>query len=145
MYKGPKIYLVLILLAIWVIDFIDMRYFYYFFKREAHQIMGMEMHFTVAWRYLISAGKWLLTVLLFPGFFASYKKRIALLFCILLVADVISVALIKFHLITTHIPHNILYSLLRLKIMDNYFLVFIAGLGVLDQLSTYHERTHRRI
>ena len=133
------------LLAIWVIDFIDMRYFYYFFKREAHQIMGMEMHFTVAWRYLISAGKWLLTVLLFPGFFASYKKRIALLFCILLVADVISVALIKFHLITTHIPHNIFYSLLRLKIMDNYFLVFIAGLGVLDQLSTYHERTHRRI
>jgi hypothetical protein len=145
MYKGPKIYLVLMLLAIWVIDFIDMRYFYYFFKREAHQIMGMEMHFTVAWRYLISAGKWLLTVLLFPGFFASYKKRIALLFCILLVADVISVALIKFHLITTHIPHNIFYSLLRLKIMDNYFLVFIAGLGVLDQLSTYHERTHRRI
>jgi hypothetical protein len=145
MYKGPKIYLVLMLLAIWVIDFIDMRYFYYFFKREAHQIMGMEMHFTVAWRYLISAGKWLLTVLLFPGFFASYKKRIALLFCILLVADVINVALIKFHLITTHIPHNIFYSLLRLKIMDNYFLVFIAGLGVLDQLSTYHERTNRRI
>jgi hypothetical protein len=133
------------LLAIWVIDFIDMRYFYYFFKREAHQIMGMEMHFTVAWRYLISAGKWLLTILLFPGFFASYKKRIAFLFCILLVADVISVALIKFHLITTHIPHNIFYSLLRLKIMDNYFLVFIAGLGVLDQLSTYHERTNRRI
>ena len=145
MYKGPNIYLVLLLLAIWVIDFIDMRYFYYFFKRETHQVLGMEMHFTVAWRYLISAGKWMLTVLLFPGFFASHKKTIAILFGILLLGDIISVALIKFHLITTHIPHSIFYSLLRLKIMNNYFLVFIAGLGILDQLSHYHERTHRKV
>lgn len=143
MYKGPKIILILMLLAVWVIDFIDMRYFYYFFKRETYELLGMKMHFTVALRYPISALKWLFTIALFPKFFGSYKKLIFYIFCLLLTADVVSVALLKYHIIETHFPHKIFYSILRLKIMNNYFLVFIAGLAILDQLSNYNERIAR--
>jgi len=140
MYKGPKVYLILLLLSVWIVDFIDMRYFYYFFKREAHQVLGMKMHFTVALRYPIAAIKWILTVALFPDFFAQYKRTILIIFVGILFADILSVSLIKFDIISSHFSHKIFYSLLRLKIMNNYFLVFIAGLAILDQLKKYHER-----
>jgi hypothetical protein len=143
MYNNSRWILMLLLLGVWIIDFIDMRYFYYFFKRDAYEILGMKMHFTVALRYPIAAVKWLLTYWLFPRFFENHGRKIAFIFLTILSADIISVLLIKYDITQTHSFHNFFYSLLRLKIMDNYFLVLIAGLGILDQLSKYHERFPR--
>ncbi len=139
MYSDSRWKLVLLLLGVWIIDFIDMRYFYYFFKREAHDFLGMKLHFTVALRYPICALKWMFTYWLFPRFFKEYTKLIIFIFSILLTCDIISVLLIKYHITQSHSIHGFFYSLLRLKIMNNYFLVFIAGLGILDQISKYHE------
>jgi hypothetical protein len=140
MYNKSRVILVLLLLGVWIIDFIDMRYFYYFFKRETHDFLGMKLHFTVALRYPIAALKWLFTYWLFPKFFKEYKNIIILIFLAALSADIIAVLLIKYHITQTHAFHGFFYAILRLKIMNNYFLVFIAGLGILDQLSKYHER-----
>ena len=139
MIKGHRLYLIILLLCVWIIDFIDQRYFYYFFERKPYQFMGMTLHFTVAWRYFIASTKWIITVMLFPHFFSKHIKWVVIAFTSLLFLDITTVIIMKTNNLNLEPLHGFWFQLLRLKLMNNYFMVFIGALTLLDYLKNKTE------
>lgn len=134
MLQNKKLILFLVVLG-FIIDYIDQRYFYYFYQNNSYKMWGMTFHFSVFLRYPLAAIKWWITFKLFPNWFQGKLNLIILIFLSLILLDGLFVLGIKsgYNFFTP--VHNFIYNTVRLKPFNNYFLGFLAALATLNLLS----------
>ncbi|MCL9980387.1 MAG: hypothetical protein NBV77_02975 [Bacteroidia bacterium] len=143
---SDKKWIVALLILAFIIDYIDQRYFYYFYKNTPYTFLGVTFHFSVFLRYILAAFKWIITYKLFPKWFHEKAKIITLIFIGLIFIDACIVLLIKKGYSQWVSPHNLIYNSIRLKPLNNYFLGFLAALStlhILSKSSNQHENSNQ--
>jgi hypothetical protein len=125
-----------------VIDYIDQRYFFYFYKSTPYTFAGVTFHFSVLLRYPLAAIKWWITAKLIPQWFENSYRKMALIFLGLLLLDSILVLGIKYQMNHLTSAHSLIYSIIRLKPFNNYFLGFLAGLTILYKFNQAYENSN---
>lgn len=142
MLENKKLILLLVI-AGFIVDYIDQRYFFYFYKSTPYKIGDLTFHFNVLLRYPLAAMKWWITYQLFPKWFSQKSTVIILFFSSLFLLDSFIVLAIKYKFTELLPIHNFIYNSLRLKPFNNYFLGFLAGLATLSLLTTpTNKHTH---
>lgn len=131
--------------SLWIlaflIDYIDQRYFFYFYKNTPYSIAGITFHFSVFLRYPLAAIKWWITAKLIPEWFQHLHKKMVFVFLFLIIIDSLLVLGIKFQINHLTAAHNLIYNFIRLKPFNNYFLGFLAGITILYKFNEYHEKS----